>query len=406
MQDKPVIESLLDIDFYKLSMGQMIFHKHPNVPVVFSFINRTKNVRLAEIINVDHLKEHLIHCQTLRFSPDDLHYIMGTYEYGSPVFSLDYINFLKGLSLPRFEITVTDGQFDIIFYGPWSSVTYWETLVMSIVNELYYRALVKEYSRFEYDIVESKGRIILEDKIIELLQNPKITFSEFGTRRRFSKKWQDYLISVLAEEHLSQFKGTSNVLFAKKYGLKPIGTNAHEIPMVYSGIFYEKDLSYSQHQVLVDWETEYGLKFSIFLPDTFGSNWFFSDVLSKNQLSTWKGSRQDSGDPLKYAEKIIELYNNFGIDSNQKLIVFADSLDMRRMKEISSKLDNRIGYTFGWGTDLSNDMGFEKISIVTKVISAAGNPVVKLSDDITKATGHPNEIMRIRSLVGYKNDSM
>lgn len=407
MQDKPIIESLLDLDFYKLSMGQMIFHRHPKVPVTLSFINRSSSVPLAEIVSIGRLREELEHCRTLRFSSQELHYIMGTYEYEQPMFALDYINFLKSLVLPKFDLEVDGDQLRISFSGDWAGATYWETLAMSIVNELYYRTLIQKYSHFERELVESDGKIALGRKIRDLRRNPNITFSDFGTRRRFSRQWQDYVVGVMAKECPDQFKGTSNVLLAQKYGLMPTGTNAHELPMVYTGIYFEEDTeknpTYSQHRVLADWEEEYGMGLSIFLPDTFGSDWFFSNAVTPKQFRNWKGSRQDSGVPLEYAEKRIQEYQDAGIDPKEKLIVFADGLRVETMKEISEKLHGRIRYTFGWGTDLTNDLGFKSISIVVKAVEAAGHPVAKLSDNISKATGPRVAVERMKRIVGYTN---
>lgn len=407
MHDRPIIESLLDLDFYKLSMGQMIFHRHPTVPVRFAFINRTTSVHIAEIVDIGRLREELEHCRTLRFSPQELHYIMGTYEYEQPMFQLDYINFLKGLALPEFDLQIENGQLRLSFCGNWAEATYWETLAMSIVNELYYRTLLQKYSRFEYELVESDGKIALGRKIRELRKNPNITFSDFGTRRRFSRQWQDYVVSVLVKECPDQFKGTSNVLLAQKYGLMPTGTNAHELPMVYSGIYFQEDMgknpTYSQHRVLADWEEEYGMGLSIFLPDTFGSDWFFANAVTPDQLRNWKGSRHDSGVPLEYARKRIQKYQDAGIDPKEKLIVFADGLRVEIMREISEKLQESIRYTFGWGTDLTNDLGFSPLSIVVKAVEAAGHPVAKLSDNISKATGPVEAVKRMKRLVGYTN---
>lgn len=406
MKDRPIIESLLDLDFYKLSMGQMIFHRHANVPVTLGFINRTASVPLADVVDIGRLREELEHCRALRFSPQELHYVMGTYEYEQPMFTLDYINFLKNLSLPDFYLEGHDGQLNLLFDGNWAEVTYWETLAMSIVSELYYRALAKKYSRFERELIEADGRIALGRKIRKIRQNPGITFSDFGTRRRFSKVWQDYVVGTLIEECPGQFKGTSNVFLAQKYGIMPTGTNAHELPMVYSGIYFdqdENDPAYSQRRVLADWESEYDLGLSIFLPDTFGSDWFFKKAVSAKQLRKWKGSRQDSGVPIEYAERRIREYEDAKIDPKGKLIVFADGLNVEKMKEISEALQGRIRYTFGWGTDLTNDFGFKPISIVVKAIRANGYPVAKLSDNIAKATGPKEAVDRMKRLVGYTN---
>jgi nicotinate phosphoribosyltransferase len=332
---------------------------------------------------------------------------MGTYEYQQPMFGLDYIEFLKGFRLPEFDLEVKDGQLRLEFFGDWSYVTMWENFGMIIPNELYYGSLMNGYSRFERELVEAEGRIILGRKIQELRRNPNITFSDFGTRRRFSREWQDYIVGVLVEECPKQFLGTSNVYLAQKYGVTPTGTNAHELPMVYSGIFYDEDEidpTFSQRQVLADWEAQYGLGLSIFLPDTFGSDWFFSKVVSPEQLTRWKGSRQDSGVPLEYAEKRIREYMNAGIDPREKLIVFADGLKVETMKEISEKLHGRIRYTFGWGTNLTNDLGFKPLSIVVKAVEANGHPVAKLSDNVAKATGSQMAIERMKRMVGYTNN--
>jgi len=413
MLDRPVIESLLDIDFYKLSMGQMIFRRHPTVQVTLGFINRTKSVQLAKVVDIGQLREELEECRRLGFYPSDLHYIMGTYEYDRPMFKLDYIKFLQKLKLPEFRLEEKDGQFDLEFKGDWATVTYWETLALSIVNELYYRNLMGPLnSRFDDEMMGAEGRIRLGKKIRELKKHPEITFSDFGTRRRFSRKWQDYVVGVLVEELPEQFRGTSNVYLAKKYSeitkreVVPTGTNAHELPMVYSGIFWYKDNqdpTYSQVQVLKDWEREYGLDLSIFLPDTFGSDWFFKNAVNCTRLKLWKGSRHDSGPPLEYAMKRIREYYYAGINPQEKLIIFADGLNVETMREISENLDGKIRYTFGWGTDLTNDLGPAPLSIVVKAVMADGRHVAKLSDNIAKATGHPGAVERMKSLVGYTN---
>ncbi len=402
--DKPIITSLSDIDFYKFAMGKMIHRKHPNASVTLSFLNRTKSVPLARVIDMDRLWQELQHCRTLRFTPQELHYLMGTYEYFQPMFSIDYIHFLKDLRLPEFSLGEIDGQLDLQFFGNWAEVTYWETLAMSIVDQLYGEHLTQDFSRFELQCLEAEGVIRLEKKVRCLNAHQDITFSDFGTRRRFSQKWQDRIVEILVEECGDRFKGTSNVALADKYGITPVGTNAHELPMVYSGIFWredDKNPMYSHRQVLKDWEDEYGLGLSIFLPDTVSSDWFFKNVVNREQLRQWKGSRQDSGNPLQYANDRIIEYKANRIDPLSKLIVFADGQNVQSMMQISEALHGKIGYTFGWGTDLTNDVGFDPISIVVKATQANGHPVAKLSDNIAKATGPKEAVDRMKRLVNY-----
>ena len=405
LQDRPIIESRLDTDFYKFSMGQMIYHKHPDVPVTFALKNRTKSVRLADLIDLGELREQLDHAQRLQVTNSELHYVGGTFEYGDRMFKEDYIKYLRGSKLSDYALDACGGQISLEFSGNWPEASMWETFALSIVNELYVNALMKGYSRFERDLVFAEGQKRLVEKMKLLREHPELTFSDFGTRRRAFKQWQDYLTSVLVEEMSSQqFRGTSNIYLAMKYGLVPMGTNAHELPMVYSGIHFDEDESSplaSQKKVLEDWEREYGLGLSIFLPDTFGSDYFFRNIVTPKQLAEWKGSRHDSGDPFIYGDKRIEEYNAQGIDPSGKMLVFADGLDVPLMIRLGDYFRGRVQRTFGIGTNLTNDIGFKPISIVVKATESNGHPVAKLSDNIEKATGEPVVVERMKRLVGY-----
>ncbi|MBX4205043.1 MAG: nicotinate phosphoribosyltransferase [Candidatus Doudnabacteria bacterium] len=413
--DEPIITSLLDVDFYKFTMGQLIFLLHPNVPVRFTFKNRTKGVNLFEHVDLGELREQLEHVRTLSFNNSDLHYLRGTNEYGEQrMFREEYLQFLSKLKLPEFDLRVEGGDLALDFYGPWAEVTYWETISLSIKNELYYRSLMNKLSSFQRTVHYAEGRIRLFSKIQKILNRDnslkpwegRIVCSEFGTRRRFAKAWQDEVIEALAEEiPRDQLRGTSNAYFAQKYGLLPMGSNAHELPMAYSGIYYDadgEDYLYSQKKVLEDWENLYGLELSIALSDTFGSDYFFDRVFTQSQYETWKGSRQDSGDPIQYGEKRIENYIDHGVDPTKKMILFSDGLDIDKIIQIQRRFANRLVPTFGWGTDLTNDLGFDPLSLVVKVTKAAGHDVAKLSDNIEKAMGEPEAIERMKKLVGYK----
>jgi nicotinate phosphoribosyltransferase len=407
--DKPIIQSLLDVDFYKDTMGQAIFHRHANVPVKLEFQNRHKHVRLAECIDLAQLRENLEHVRSLRFTRQELHFLMGTFEYNQPMFKLDYIEFLQTLRLPEFHLDKRDGQLVLEFFGEWASVSRWETLALQVVAELYGR-----YQTREVPLREGERR--LDEKVKAFKTNPGITFSDFGTRRRFSRAWQEHVVARLAENvpaqsvfvDNKQFRGTSNTLLAMKYGLTPMGTNAHELPMVYSAIYREEDEKagrlVSSQRVIEEWEAEYGMGLSIFLPDTYGSDYFFSKVVPAAMLKTWKGSRHDSGSPIEYGDKVIRMYESAGIDPASKLIVFADGLDAPLIDELERYFRGRIQTTFGIGTNLTNDLGPAALSIVVKPVAANGLPVVKLSDNIAKATGDPAEVDRMKRLVGYNVD--
>jgi nicotinate phosphoribosyltransferase len=409
--DKPIILSLLDVDFYKDTMGQAIFHRHPTVPVKFAFKNRNKNVRLAECIDAGQLRENLEHLRALRFTRQELHFLMGTFEYGQPMFKLDYIEFLQRFRLPEFHIDAREGQLELEFFGEWASVSRWETLAMQVVAELYGEYQQREMTGRERENVWLEGGRRLDQKINAFQANSRILFSDFGTRRRFSRRWQEHVVARLAERFPAesvfvdnpQFRGTSNTLLAMKYGLTPMGTNAHELPMVYSAIHRQQDNAegrlISGLRVLEDWEAEYGLGLSIFLPDTYGSDYFFSKVVPRDMLGRWKGSRHDSGSPKEYGDKRIRTYEEAGINPRDKVIVFADSLNPELVDDLERYFRGRIQTSFGIGTNLTNDVGLEALSIVVKAVEANGLPVVKISDNPEKASGDPAEVERIKRMI-------
>ena len=237
----PIIESLLDLDFYKFTMGQMVFLKYRDVPVVYSLVNRTRAVRLAEFIDASELRDELDHVRSLRLNNSELHYLRGTNEYGERMFRESYLEFLRGLELPAYQLEEVDGSFRLQFAGTWATAIYWETVALSIVNELYNRSLMKPLSRFERDLVFARGKMRLAEKIRVLRGRPEISFIDFGTRRRFSREWQQYVDRTLAEELPAQFLGTSSTESALLHGLVPMGTSAHELTMVMSGIMHDSD---------------------------------------------------------------------------------------------------------------------------------------------------------------------
>src|SRR5262245_34738735 len=305
----PIVQSLLDTDFYKFTMGHWVFKRYPNIPVRYAFKNRTAHVRLADYIDEAELRRELDHVQTLRVNPSELHYLRGTNEYGDRLFSEDYLQFLRELRVPPYELARVDGTYAIEFPGVWCEAIYWETLALSVINELYYRALMARLSAFERDVVMATGTLRLAEKIKILRARPDITFSDFGTRRRFSRTWQEYVIRTLAQEMPGQMLGTSNTAMAMQYGLLPIGTMAHELFMVMAGLMAESDatIRMSHNRVLQEWWEEYGLGLSIALTDTFGSDFFFRDMTAV-QARAWKGVRQDSGDAMACGETAIGLY--------------------------------------------------------------------------------------------------
>ncbi len=404
-KDEPIIRSLLDTDFYKFTMGQVVFNRYRDIPVTYAFKNRTKGICLADHVRIDDLHCELDHVRTLRFNKTELHYHRGTNEYQERMFFEDYLSFLANLRLPPYDLEIVNGDLRLEFSGKWSEAIYWETFALSIVNELYYRSLLKKMSRFERECVFATGQLRLAEKIRKLKARPDITFTDFGTRRRFNRNNQDYVVGTLANElPTTQFLGTSNTYLAMKYGILPMGTDAHERFMVMAGIMGETDegVLHATAKVLDDWWQQYGQGLSIALTDTFGTDFFFR-CMSPGHARDWKGLRQDSGDPIVFGEKAIEFYKGYGIDPMAKLIVFSDGLDVDTIIKIADHFNGRIKCTFGWGTNLTNDLGFPALSLVVKTIRANGRPLVKLSDNLAKAIGEPQEVERYKRICGYTN---
>ncbi len=396
-----IIRSLLDLDFYKLTMAQLVWSKHPAARVTYAFKNRTKKVRLADIVSEADLRRELDHVRTLRFAQAELDWLrkQGMFEPG-------FLERLEGLKLPPYELAVEDGQFRIEVTGRWLEAIWWETLILSIVNELYYRAVIGQ-SGADRHAVRAEGKLRLERKL-RLLRDeaPLARIIEFGTRRRFSRDWQEEAIRTVLEICPDQLLGTSNVRLARKFGLKPIGTFAHELYMVYSGIYHrdDDDIRRSHNRVIRDWWEMYGGPLSIALTDTYGSDFFFRDF-TRDQAEGWRGLRQDSGDPVAFGERTIGFYRDRFIDPKGKVIVFSDGLDEKAIIALHQRFAGRIGLAFGWGTNLTNDLGFAPLSLVVKVTRSCGHPTVKLSDTLAKAMGPAEEVERYVRIFGYAGGS-
>ncbi len=408
----PIIQSLLDTDFYKNTMGRLVFELWPSVDVVYGFNNRTKSVQLADHIDEGKLREELDHARSLSFTNSEIHYLRRTNEYGERMFPENYLQFLRELRLPEYSLEKRNGQFTLEFPGNWSEAIYWETIALSIINELYFESFMRSLTRFGRECVYAQGRLNLMAKIEALKEKnqerakaglPLITFIEFGTRRRFSLDWQDEVVGILSEELPPEvFLGTSNTYLAMKYGLLPMGTSAHELFMVYARLFGESPevIRSSHNKVLQDWWKIYGQGLSVALTDTFGSEFFFQDMTAE-QARKWKGLRQDSGDPFQFGDQAIKFYNAHNINSLEKLIIFSDALDLDLIFRLAEHFTNKIRVSFGWGTNLTNDLGFKALSIVVKVIRAMGLDTVKLSDNLAKATGNEKDIALFKEAFGY-----
>ena len=390
------------LDYYKITMGNVIHEYHPDDEVTFTFKNRALEYPLAQYVDPAELQDRLDDIRERGFSAKEIAYYAGLQASdGTARFSEDYLNSLETLQLPKVEVVYDDEIQDLAIKSTdkWLNVTFWETVIMSEINEIYYTNLVEQNGMSMTDIYR-EGDARLDAKIATLRANPSIKFADFGTRRRFSATWHEHVIRRLKAEAPEQFIGTSNPWFAYKYDLAPIGTFAHEMPMVYAGISDQEGSNplAGHNQMLQDWDNTYHGDLSSALTDTFGSEFFFGDM-TKDQAEGWTGLRHDSGDPIEFGERAIRFYEDYGIDAHTKTIVFSDGLNIDKIVELNNYFEGRINVVFGWGTSLMNDLGIRANNMVMKATAVNDTPTVKLSDDKGKHTGPDYKVEEYQKLV-------
>ncbi|RYF98378.1 MAG: nicotinate phosphoribosyltransferase, partial [Caulobacteraceae bacterium] len=402
-----IVRSLLDTDFYKLLMLQLIWSLHPDVRATFSLINRSRHVRLADVVDEGELRAQLDHARTLTFTNKELIWLAGNSFYGkTQMFTPAFIAWLRNFRLPEYELSKKDGQYELHFHGPWTHTTMWEIPALAIVNELRTRAALRDQGRFALDVLYARAKAKLWGKVERLRRLEGLALSDFGTRRRHSFLWQAWCVEALKEGVGGALLGTSNVLLAMNNDLEAIGTNAHELPMVAAALANTEDeLRQAPYRVLDEWRRTYGGNLLIALPDAYGTRAFLKDA--PDWVADWTGFRPDSAPPIEGGEEIIAWWRSKGVDPRSKLLVFSDGMEIDTIEQAHAHFAGRVRTSFGWGTNLTNDFkgclpsnghgsgdALAPISLVCKVTSANGRPAVKLSDNPEKATGDPAEIAR------------
>jgi nicotinate phosphoribosyltransferase len=434
----PVTRSLLDTDFYKLLMLQFIWKHYPKTRVQFTVFNRSSSGPVDTFAH-EELILQLDNARELRFRRSELVWLAGNTFYGRRgIFEPAFLEWLeRDFRLSDYELSVKDGRFHLSFDGLWTDTTMWELYSLSIINELRTRANLKKLSEFGLDILYAKAKTKLWNKIERLRGVPNLSVADFGTRRRHSFLWQEYVVEAMASNLGNGFTGTSNAFLAHKHDLEAIGTNAHEIPMVLAALAPQDDdeaLRASQYRVLEMWQQTYDGALRIMLPDTFGTTQFLNGA--PDWAADWTGQRIDSKDPYIAGDEYIEWLKARSRDPHDKLIIASDALDVDDIlglhayfggtlasgtsaKDFRSAADfhdrrkwtpgRRIRFSAGWGTLLTNDFrgcdpggdaGFDPISLISKVSSVEGRPAVKLSDNYAKALGPPAEVERYRRVFG------
>jgi nicotinate phosphoribosyltransferase len=433
----PITRSLLDTDFYKLLMLQFIWKHFPKTHVSFTLLNRARAVRLGEMVDIEQLREQLEETRRLRFHKSELIWLAGNTFYGRRgIFEPAFLEWLeRDFRLSDYELSVRDGQLSLSFHGPWTQVTMWEIYALSAIDELKTRASLKKLSEFELDVLYARAKTKLWEKMERLRGVPRLSVSDFGTRRRHSFLWHEYVVIAMRDVLGSSFLGSSNTYLAYKHDLEAIGTNGHELPMALAAMATsDEELRASQYRLLELWQQSYQGELLMLLPDTFGTTQFLEDA--PEWVADWTGQRIDSKDPYVAGDEYIAWLERRGRDPRKKRLIASDALDVdqilglhayfggtllngakpadfERASDFSDENkwtpDRRIRFSAGWGTFLTNDFRncnpqgdeeFDPVSLVCKLTEVEGRPTVKLSDNYSKAMGPAEEIERYRRVFG------
>jgi nicotinate phosphoribosyltransferase len=387
--DSPIITSLLDDDLYKMTMGAVVFHNFPNAQVTYEFFNRGKTHFPSGF--AAQLRKQIQYLSALTFADDEIDYLKSLNRFKD-----NYIEFLRHFQLDPNEVNVTQldsGELKIFIKGSWYRTIFWEVKLMAIISELYFRMAGTEMSKDWAD------RIV--DKSIEL-QAAGCKWSDFGTRRRRSFEVQNRVVATM--KYYTGFLGTSNIHLAKKFGVTPIGTSAHEAVMAMAVLVgYEN----ANNAWLNYWADYYDGELGIALPDTFTTEVFLRNFNGR-LTRQWDGLRQDSGEPEAFADKVIKHYAKHHVSTRDKKLVFSDNLNTKKGILLHVKYNGLFNVMLGIGTNFTNDTfsdeqkaaGIKPLNMVIKITSANFGqgwlPTVKLSDDLGKNMGNMTLINSVK----------
>jgi nicotinate phosphoribosyltransferase len=366
-----IITSLLDTDLYKFTMMQVVLHHFPGAQVEYRFKCRTAGADLVPYVG--EIRDEIRQLCTLRCTDAELDYLRGLRFIKS-----DFVDFLGLFQMNAKYVTVApaagrDGEIEIVVQGPWLHTILFEVPVLAIVNEIYFR-----HTQRSPDYPEGRRRLV--EKIALIRDNPELEgmrVADYGTRRRFSRLWHEEVIIGLRDRLGANFAGTSNVYYAMRHGVLPLGTMAHEYLQACQAL--GPRLRDSQVFGFDTWAREYRGDLGIALSDVYGMDAFLRDF-DLFLCKLFDGARHDSGDPFDWGERLIRHYERHRIDPRTKTLVFSDSLNVPLAIELYLRFRDRAKVAFGIGTNLTNDLGFSPLQIVLKMVRCNGQPVAKLSD--------------------------
>ncbi len=382
--------SILDNDFYKFTMQCAVMQLFPDVQARYTFINRGKHT-FPEGFG-EALKKQIIRMAELRLTKEEQKYL----AKNCPYLNAAYLDLLAGYQYDPGEVHIEQKGKDltVTVEGHWFRTILWEVPILFLISELYYRITHQERA-IDETVIKST---IEKTKIYKELGVP---VAEFGTRRRHSYAVQQLVVDTLTKHGGKSFVGTSNVHLAMASKTRPIGTHAHEWFMFHGAKF---GFTMANALSLEHWTDVYRGDLGVALSDTYTNDVFF-EQFDKKFAKLFDGVRHDSGDPIAYAEKVIAHYKKLGINPAYKFIIFSDGLNTEKVAEITHATKDKIGISFGIGTNLTNDVGLEPMNIVMKLtgVQLDGKrwvPTVKLSDEKGKHTGEPEMIQLAKDVLG------
>ena len=386
----PIIYSLLDTDLYKFTMLQVVLHQFPQAHGVYEFRCRNNDETVYPLADIkEDLERELDALCEVKFTPDELDYLRSLRFIKS-----DFVDYLELFQLKRRFIKVsidTKNRLNIRVEGPIIQSMFFEIFTLAIVNELYFR-------RLETPAVLEEGERRLQTKVALLKQydaeqnpfDPPFLVSDFGTRRRYNLRWQEHVVRTLNQAAPEIFRGTSNVYLAKKLGITPIGTMAHEFLQAFQAL--DVRLRNFQKAALEAWVHEYRGDLGIALTDVVGTDAFLRDF-DLYFAKLFDGLRHDSGDPYIWGDKIHEHYKSLKIDSHTKMLTFSDGLNLETAWDLHEYFKSRFKTSFGIGTNLTNDLGHTTLNIVLKLVECNGQSVAKISDSPGKTMTDNNTFL-------------
>ena len=384
-----IIPSLLDTDLYKFTMMQVVQHHFAEAQVEYRFKCRNPGVDLTPY--VEEIEHEIRALCDLRFTGDELLYLRRWRFFKSDFVDLLGLFHLDARFIKVTRIPGSSNEIDITIKGPWLHTILFEVPVLAIVSEVYYR-----HTAPQADLAEGRRRLAAKVALANAVTSPDFRVADYGTRRRFSRAWQDEVVRTLKNGLGVHFVGTSNVKFAQDHGLTPLGTMAHEYLQACQAV--GPRLRDSQTFAFNMWAREYRGDLGIALSDVCGMDAFLRDF-DLFFCKLFDGVRHDSGDPFEWGEKMISHYQRMRIDPRTKTMVFSDGLDMPLAIRLYEHFRGRAQTSFGIGTNLTNDVGCDPLQIVIKMTRCNGQPVAKISDEPSKSMDYdPSYVKYLREV--------